>query len=649
MTPRTPFPGARAAARAVSFWAVAFVLLASPAFAGGFQKGLDVTGFRPSPIPGHVIADLVPVRWDPRCIPVGFRVNDSQDPVPNPLGPPVLTVAAATPVLAQALSTWTGIRTSYLAFGLEGSTGNPDLPGFDFVNELTFRAPADFDGIALTLSFNLEADQTFADGDDLDGDGDSDVSSAIATCGDVDDDGDFELPAGSYEAGTLVDADVMFKTEVIRFTVGDANVDTNPLSVDLLAIATHETGHAAGLSHVLDNQISATDGTPTTMFPFVDTGDPADERALRSLGEDDVATLSLHYPEGTAASGPAAIQPGDLRFSHVYGRLRGTVTDGETGFPLAGASVSAESLATGRLAAAAFSGHTRLSVSPSGELFLIDEAFNIVDGDYEMALPLGIYQLRIEALDDLPVAADGVTFNELIGVLFGQHDFHEEGYSFPFEDAVEVSPGLATPVVAVPGLALGGHDITTNVQLDLGHFNALTAFRFANAQAGTYYAVRIPGSDLLGADQGDGVDVQTAEFLTAVTDSSVVSVFAEALLTTGTVSGTTATIDLAHPLRRVTGFVGQEQDFAPFHFLLPRLLGSQILHDLRRGDIANLFLVLRVPTSTPFPGVSGVPPLVGISTLLPIAKNSYTSTNGGVTFNRRDDLDFLFRLVVTPR
>src|SRR6185295_17298764 len=135
-----------------------------------------------------------------------------------------------------------------------------------------------------------------------------------------------------------------------------------------------------------------------------------------------------------------------------------------------------------------------------------------------------------------------------------------------------------------------------------------------------------------------------------VLDHSVVPLFAEALLTTGTVSGSTATLDLAHPLARQTGFIGQENDFAPFYFPLPDVLGKLVRRKIKRGEIQNLFLVLRLPSTTPFPGVSGQPPFILLdggnpTNDAPIFGFSYTSVDG-VTFTRRNDFNFRFSLIV---
>ena len=116
--------------------------------AGGVLQTLDITGRVESPIPGQIIAKHVGIRWDVRTIPVGYRVNNTQDPIPNPLGPAFLSVADATAVLQQSFDAWNDIRTSYIQMDIVGTTDNPDLAGFDFVNELTFQTAAAFGAIA---------------------------------------------------------------------------------------------------------------------------------------------------------------------------------------------------------------------------------------------------------------------------------------------------------------------------------------------------------------------------------------------------------------------------------------------------------------------------------------------------------------------
>ena len=89
--------------------------------------------------------------------------------------------------------------------------------------------------------------------------------------------------------------------------------------------AAHELGHSHGLSHSAVNQISATDGTGATMFPAVFSNDAVGQEGLRSLSTDDVAWSSFVYPEGSAASGLAALQPGDIAFDDAYGVITGDV------------------------------------------------------------------------------------------------------------------------------------------------------------------------------------------------------------------------------------------------------------------------------------------------------------------------------------
>ena len=55
--------------------------------AGGPFESVDLTNAGPSPIPGHVLARVIGIKWDPRTIPVQYRVNNTLDPVPQSAGP----------------------------------------------------------------------------------------------------------------------------------------------------------------------------------------------------------------------------------------------------------------------------------------------------------------------------------------------------------------------------------------------------------------------------------------------------------------------------------------------------------------------------------------------------------------------------------
>ena len=209
--------------------AALLLLAAAQTRAGGPLETFDITGLRPTPIPGHVAARLVGTRWDARTIPVRYSMNATLDPVPNPLGPAFLTLADAQAALQRSFDTWNAVPTSYIEMRIAGTTPNPGACGFDMVNELTFRTAPGFDAIASSPSVTLIADTDLVDGDDIDGDGDSDVSAAITSARDVDGDGDIELPAGFYEAGTILDNNVQFNTKAssgLRFTVKDEETDT---------------------------------------------------------------------------------------------------------------------------------------------------------------------------------------------------------------------------------------------------------------------------------------------------------------------------------------------------------------------------------------------------------------------------------------
>lgn len=631
---------------------LAAVTGAAPALAGGALEEFDVTGLLPTPIPGHIEVRLVRIFHDPRCIPVRYRVNDL-NPIPNPFGAPVITLADATTEFQDAFNSWNNIRTSYINMQITGTVNNTGFAGFDMTNEVTFRTPPGFGAVAISPSTNLAADATLADGDDIDGDGDSDVSSAISTCSDVDSDGDIEFAAGFYKAGTILDNDITFNTDDMRFTVDDAQIDNIGASVDLGVVAVHEFGHSHGLSHVMTNNKSKTNGRGAVMFPFVDPTDPDAERNQRPLDSDDIAWSSYFYQEGSAASGPAAIQPGDIPFRFVYGLIQGEVRHGIFDEPVAGASVSATNLLTGEAYTTGFSGTTRLSLDPiSGFLFLVSPAYAIVNGNYTLPVPLGLWNVGVEANDGSPVASANISFNNQIGDLFGQLNFNEEFYNGNGQEAaLEDNPGFALPVAAAPSVTRSGIDIVTNDQIDISNFGNANFFGFSDAGPGFYYAVRFPISQIVAANPGGDVIIQAGTFDTIVLNPSTVPRFAAAMLTTGTVTGGTATLDLAHPLVKENNFLAADQDFAPFYFPLPKLLTKKVLKDYEDGEITDLFLVLRNPTATPFPGALGLPPFILLDGGVPgndapIFGTSFLSEDG-VTFTQSNTFNFRFQLLLS--
>jgi hypothetical protein len=81
-----------------------------------------------------------------------------------------------------------------------------------------------------------------------------------------------------------------------------------------------------------------------------------------------------------------------------------------------------------------------------------------------------------------------------------------------------------------------------------------------------------------------------------------------------------------------------------------------VQNGIERGTIQNLFIVLQVPTTTPFPGVSGLPPLIGLDGAgtanglpndAPIFGLSFSSIDGGATWTQVPNFNFRFSLVTS--
>jgi hypothetical protein len=649
----TPARPGRAVALLLPLAAILATLFTAvpPAVAGGSLTGYDFTGSEPGPVPGTLVVDLVPIRWDPRCPVIRFDLNTAAPP--NPAGPDFLTFGEVADELQLALDSWNAIPTSYVEMEMAGTVNEPanTFGAFDFVNEVNFLPTGSF--FAGAPSVSLTSDSVLTAGLDLDGDLDADVFDpaveGIEVCADVDGDGDVEFPAGFYEAGTILDSDVFFNN-LPTWTIDDGEIDADSQRVDLRAVAVHEFGHSHGLAHSLIDRLSSSDGTGATMFPFLDSGDPLAELEQRSLELDDVAWSSYLYPEGSAADGPAALGAGDVAFDELFGVVTGEVTHGGTGLPVVGGSVLAVHRDTGEVVGGNDTGKARYLFDPAAGL-LVDPSlpsFHLVDGRFTLPLPAGEYHLAVEALDGAPVAPSNISRVALVGSFFGVLDFNEE-FLLKKDPTEEFEP---REIEVEEGETVAGVDHTTSVDLKLDPFDSAGSFfgdldGIGVGPVGRVWAVRFPADELLGVlDQG--LVFKSAAFRTFQLDASEVPVFAQASLVPGSVDGGSATLDLDHPIVRKVDFIAQENDFAPLYFKEPGDIAEDLREAIEDEGVDDFFLILELPDTEP--GASGFLTAVGLDAgqEAGLLGRTFLSNDFGETFFQFNFFNLMFRLIAAP-
>jgi hypothetical protein len=664
--------GALLAVFAPTFFAQPF--FAQLARAGGPIDALELQSSSASSDPNVMLVPLVPGRFDSRCIPMPFSLNTSRDPLPNPLGAPTLSLREARRAIEDAMKTWAAVPTSFVQMELSGTTASRRAPRQDFVNEISFLENTGLPpgAIAATIPRTLQTRTEFRAGQDLDGDRDPDVAAGITQCADVDRDGDIEFPPGIYEAGTIFEADLIFNTAAIRFTVANRDVDTQQRSADLRAIATHELGHAQGLAHSVINQRGDRDGRGSTMFPSVGLTDPADELASRSLDADSIAATTQLYPEGSATSGPAALQGGDVAVSARFGEVVGSVRTPE-GNPIVGANVFCRDPATGAITGSTYSGQARARLDRSRQRLMPMRTESVLNGDFRLVLPAGTHECGIEAVDGAPVRLSGanvVTEAAQIGELLGQTAFPEELFDGQQESSLETSPGTAERLRLVAGgrLVL---DFTTNVSMAVDAFDTRREpVQFLAAAPDTIFAVVVPGSTLMAMDQAAKtalgpaavLAIQRAEFRTRAALPSAVPVFASASLNRCSRmvmnppdGPATLQVDIANPLRSRTDFVAQDSDFSPLFLDDSVSLGREVIEGIGSGAFSDVCLLLRLPAGAgprmasaamAMPAMRG--PAVGIDARTVALKGlSFASQDGGQSF-RPTMNNLQFSLGITP-
>ena len=331
------------------------------------------------------------------------------------------------------------------------------------------------------------------------------------------------------------------------------------------------------------------------------------------------------YPEGTARSGPAALQPGDRSFRSGYDVITGTVTT--DGLGVLGASVSATDRFAGETRFEGFSGKARFRFDPAtGGFFFTDTIEQaVVDADYEIPVfRRRFYDLQLQAGDGDPAGSNQVSLTGVTGFTFGQQNFAEEFLGFGrLEDDDEILPGLSFPRFSS---RRGSADFVTNSDELLRNAGPLDFIGTGAAIGdGVTYAERFTNADVMALINA-GSSPTTGLYRTWVSDASTVPLFQRASLQVGRVNDD-GTATLEDILRDEEVFVAQQDDLSPHYYKFPLLLKLQLWKALSADPTLDVFVVLE-PVEGLVLGDSALPPLVGLSVTDVDPTSSFLAING---------------------
>lgn len=424
------------------------------------------------------------MHWDERMLPYKWQLNEQGVPGPD------ITNEALLIELENAFSSWQAIPESNISFEYLGETalsnggvGSAFHENVDGNNIITFVdndflfAPGVV-AVCMATSF-VEETVITDDNNDLNGDGITDI------------------PNGTYSAGTIFDADILFNANQALVISGESG------TADIQAIALHEIGHCIGLDHSsIDNAV---------MKPVLDN----DIGLARTLKADDIATTASLHQELPI-------------YETTYGSISGRVLDGRNGSPLTGVHVYAVD-------------------SSNGEAVV--GAYSLQDGRYNLPVPEGTYFVAIEPMDSAHPGLEPRRFNAVIAVPDNTF-FPRENYDTN-EGAIEKGEETPESVVVVAGQISPDIDFVTNIgtpvgfsyllQKGINHFSypealpdGLTAFEFLNQLKDNVQVNRIQrfNPDTASFEQAVLIDNEAfgEDFNLALGEGYIISSSAEATL-----------------------------------------------------------------------------------------------------------------------